>query len=147
MITASVEDEVTKSLKDIANGKMARSSEVGTTVKSDQVTFVLYTKDNKQGSTVSKTDVSSIRKRQTYFLTHGYTDYINLTWIQEAKDILLKKGDYNVFAVDWRVPAFLDYATSSRNTQPVGKFSLTAICISLIEINTERMQIIMSFIF
>ncbi|XP_039432290.1 phospholipase A1 3-like [Culex pipiens pallens] len=65
-----------------------------------------------------KLDVS----KPLLFLTHGWTDNVNRTWV---KDIV---GDYvtyiggNICAVDWSRLALVEYNLAARNTPKVGRY-------------------------
>lgn len=123
MCTDNPEEAVIKSLKSINGKKPLENNSNLTTVTPDQVTFYLYTRGSN-AKVINKANVQTVPSKPTIIVTHGYTDNSNLTWIQNITQTYLQKGDYNVITVDWHVPAFLDYATSARNTRPVGKVLL-----------------------
>ncbi|XP_043240458.1 pancreatic lipase-related protein 2-like [Amphibalanus amphitrite] len=59
--------------------------------------------------------------RKTVIMTHGFNDAGDTRFLVESKDLLLKKGDYNVVIVDWRDGASIPYLQATANTQLVGR--------------------------
>lgn len=66
-------------------------------------------------------NTEGVEPKPVKFIIHGYTDSTNLTWVKNMTEALLRSGDFNVIAVDWKKPAFKLYSISARNTFPLGK--------------------------
>jgi len=71
------------------------------------VSFYLYTRDHperyyiKVGPNLDTSSSPFDPSKQTFFLTHGFLNSGNETWMANLKDALLSKVDGNVFIVDW----------------------------------------------
>lgn len=79
------------------------------TCPDDEVTFFLYTRDNPfKGQRIVVTDTDS-NLDVTYFnssnptkiIVHGYNSDMQMSSLVEVKDEYLKKGEYNLIAIDW----------------------------------------------
>ncbi|KAK7499281.1 hypothetical protein BaRGS_00009541 [Batillaria attramentaria] len=54
--------------------------------------------------------------RETKFITHGYIDSGTTAWLPHMARELLKRGDYNVFIVDWGHGSHSSYDKSTANS-------------------------------
>ncbi|XP_043681972.1 uncharacterized protein LOC122635628 isoform X1 [Vespula pensylvanica] len=79
------------------------------TCPDDEVTFFLYTRDNPfKGQRIVVTETDS-NLDVTYFnssnptkiIVHGYNSDMQMSSLVEVKDEYLKKGEYNLIAIDW----------------------------------------------
>ncbi|XP_011291126.3 phospholipase A1 VesT1.02 [Musca domestica] len=96
-------------------------------LSSNPVTFYLYTKSNPDKGHEIKATTKSIKaspfnaKHPTRITIHGWTsnsnDYVN----SGVRKAYLKKGDYNIIAIDWARARSVDYATSVLAVPGVGK--------------------------
>lgn len=58
---------------------------------------------------------------ETKFIIHGWNSNSNSNAVQDIKDEYLKRGDYNIFAVNWEELANnIYYFTPARQTEQVG---------------------------
>lgn len=55
------------------------------------------------------------------FIIHGWMENSNRTYVRALTNAYLRRGEYNVIAVDWARPAQFDYTISARNTKSVGR--------------------------
>ena len=57
-------------------------------------------------------------------LVHGFSDKSSTLWTRKVRDAYLKKGDYNIFSVDWELLAQAPwYTTAVKNARHVGEYS------------------------
>ncbi|XP_041365322.1 inactive pancreatic lipase-related protein 1-like [Gigantopelta aegis] len=56
------------------------------------------------------------KNKGTKFIIHGFIDNGNKQWLKTMKDELLKKGDFNVFIVDWGHGSKFPYSQATANT-------------------------------
>lgn len=59
-------------------------------------------------------------KLKVKFLVHGWTEHPNVTWCNNATEAYLRKGKFNVIAVNWSKYGDNNYLTASMYSQPVG---------------------------
>ncbi|XP_065091318.1 phospholipase A1-like [Ochlerotatus camptorhynchus] len=65
-----------------------------------------------------KLDVS----KPIMFLTHGWTDNVNKTWVKDTVGDYIEHIGGNVCAVDWSRLALVEYNLAAKNTPKVGKY-------------------------
>lgn len=65
-----------------------------------------------------KLDVS----KPIMFLTHGWTDNVNKTWVKETVGDYIEHIGGNVCAVDWSRLALVEYNLAAKSTPKVGKY-------------------------
>ncbi|XP_077988157.1 pancreatic lipase-related protein 2-like [Glandiceps talaboti] len=94
------------------------------------VEFRLYTRSNMNsyqvvttGSRSSLTNSNFNKRKDSKFITHGYTESASdSAWMSKMKDELLAYSDYNVFLVDWKDGANeIRYDLSAENTDDCGE--------------------------
>ncbi|XP_055523307.1 phospholipase A1 3-like isoform X2 [Wyeomyia smithii] len=56
------------------------------------------------------------------FLTHGWTDNVNRTWVREIVVDYIKHFGGNICAVDWSYLGLVEYNLAARNTGKVGRY-------------------------
>ncbi|XP_055617798.1 phospholipase A1 3-like [Toxorhynchites rutilus septentrionalis] len=56
------------------------------------------------------------------FLTHGWTDGVNRTWVKDIVGDYVKYIGGNICAVDWSRLALVEYNLAARNTPKVGRY-------------------------
>ncbi|XP_058127264.1 lipase member I [Anopheles coustani] len=56
------------------------------------------------------------------FLTHGWTDNVNRTWVKQTVADYLRLIGGNICAVDWSPLALVEYNLAARNTPKVGRY-------------------------
>ncbi|XP_047366180.1 uncharacterized protein LOC124955601 isoform X2 [Vespa velutina] len=79
------------------------------TCPDEEVTFFLYTRDNPfKGQRIIVTDTDSNldvtnfnSSNPTKIIVHGYNSDMLMSSLVEVKDEYLKKGEYNLIAIDW----------------------------------------------
>lgn len=60
------------------------------------------------------------RKYPIKVLIHGWTEHNYVEWYRSAIRAYMRKGFYNVIAIDWSSKGDTDYLTASRSAKPVG---------------------------
>lgn len=100
------------------------------TCPDDEVTFFLYTKRNPtKGQRIVVTDTDSNiddtsfdRSNPTKIIVHGYNSDMQMTSLIDVRNEYLKKGDYNLIAIDWhRLAVAPCYPIAVYNVQHVGE--------------------------
>ncbi|XP_040174647.1 phospholipase A1 3 isoform X2 [Anopheles arabiensis] len=56
------------------------------------------------------------------FLTHGWTDNVNRTWVKQTVADYVRLIGGNICAVDWSPLALVEYNLAARNTPKVGRY-------------------------
>ncbi|XP_058813963.1 phospholipase A1 VesT1.02-like [Topomyia yanbarensis] len=56
------------------------------------------------------------------FLTHGWTDNVNRTWVKEIVGEYIHNFGGNICAVDWSQLALVEYNLAAKNTGKVGRY-------------------------
>uniref|UniRef100_A0A182JEX8 Uncharacterized protein n=1 Tax=Anopheles atroparvus TaxID=41427 RepID=A0A182JEX8_ANOAO len=56
------------------------------------------------------------------FLTHGWTDNVNRTWVKQTVADYIRLIGGNICAVDWSPLALVEYNLAARNTPKVGRY-------------------------
>lgn len=89
-------------------------------IDTDEVTFYLFSEDYNNtelyDNNLDEVDVSI----PTVFITHGWVDTSNDSWVERLTDAYLDKGDYNVITVNWSPIANLSYLVSVADVKLVG---------------------------
>ncbi|XP_043492652.1 uncharacterized protein LOC122518047 isoform X1 [Polistes fuscatus] len=100
------------------------------TCPDDEVTFFLYTRKNLfkgQRIVVSDTDsnlddTNFDSSNPTKIIVHGYNSDMQLSSLIDVRDEYLKKGEYNLIAIDWhRLAIGPCYPIAVHNVQHVGE--------------------------
>ncbi|RZB38691.1 endothelial lipase-like, partial [Asbolus verrucosus] len=91
-------------------------------VKSDDVTFYLFTRNSSWNKQVYKDDQENDidGNKNTKIVIHGWIDNHNRSWYQNLTEEYLKKGDFNIIQIDWERVAQSLYISSAQNTKLVG---------------------------
>ncbi|KAG8230214.1 hypothetical protein J437_LFUL009276 [Ladona fulva] len=86
----------------------------------------------------------TIRINQMYFISHGYLETANKTWIHKMVSELLKKDDVNVVTVDWIGGSGPTYTQAVSNIRQVGVMTAHLIKMLMEEggVNPEKIQLI-----
>nr|XP_022915964.1 pancreatic triacylglycerol lipase-like [Onthophagus taurus] len=58
---------------------------------------------------------------QMDFLIHGWTEHASVQWYTNVINAYLKRGYYNIIAVDWSSKGDADYLSASRYTRGIGE--------------------------
>lgn len=87
------------------------------------VTYAVRTpQDPKNKNFVQPIDTSKINPSYpVIFITHGWTDEGNASWVQNLTNAFFEQGNYNIIAVNWRKIAKQNYVAAAGNTKDVGK--------------------------
>lgn len=91
------------------------------------VRFYLYSRTRPDRWTITADDINLDGSgfdgaKKTFFITHGYLNSGNETWMADLKDAILGKVDGNVLIVDWGHGANEpNYLQAASNTRVVGR--------------------------
>lgn len=118
--------EIIASIKAIENQMPIERANNGQLLAGD-TTYYYYTRQKPTATVIVKGNVHLVdRLKHTKIIIHGWLEDFNTKWCQDMKDEYLKKGDFNVFIVDWRVPARQVYAVSAGYTDQIGNVDMFA---------------------
>lgn len=92
-------------------------------VDRDDVSYFLFNKDSYNvqidDSNLDLVDTSL----PVIFITHGWVDDSNDSWVDELTDAYLEKGDVNVITVDWSGPAGEFYPETVGDVKYIGIYT------------------------
>ncbi|XP_058467070.1 lipase member H-B-like [Malaya genurostris] len=98
----------------------------GTDEVRSEVTFWCSNSDHLNYMQVFVNDLNVHHKidvaKPTMFLTHGWTDNVNRTWVREIVSDYIHHNGGNICAVDWSHLALVEYNLAARNTWKVGRY-------------------------
>lgn len=96
---------------------------VGVAFAADEdITFAVRTRQRRSSQDFKNSiDLSKINPKLPFkFITHGWVDWGNNSWIQNLSNAFLDRGNYNVIPVNWHNLAQQTYVSSARATRKVG---------------------------
>ncbi|XP_032689477.1 pancreatic triacylglycerol lipase-like [Odontomachus brunneus] len=98
-------------------------------IKAEDVTYDLYTKDNKDEAVILRTgDTAQLKDSPfnpdwpTKIIIHGWIENGDAFWYHDIRRNYLSIGDYNIICVNWFPGANKEYLTSVRLTRQVGEY-------------------------
>lgn len=100
----------------------------------NRVFFFLYTRANPtKHQQLFLNDLNSLRrsnfdpKKPTKFVTHGWINSEGSDAFQLIRDAYLKRGDFNVIAIDWSTITLRPYIWATKRVVMVGQYSASMI--------------------
>lgn len=91
------------------------------------ITFSLYDRNHSEIALKLANCEALIHDKNTIFLVHGWNENGLTPWYKEIVNEYLKRGDYQIVAVDWQLMAAEAYHKSVVNTRKVGFYIGTQI--------------------
>lgn len=105
----------------ISNDHAVIGNIIDSDLKTEDVNYELYTKDNKEQSVSLRVGDSAQLKDSpfnftwpTKIIVHGWMDNGNTFWLHNIRRNYLSVGDYNVICVNWSAGSTKEYLTSVR---------------------------------
>lgn len=105
----------------ISNDHAVIGNIIDSDLKTEDVNYELYTKDNKEQSVSLRVSDSAQLKDSpfnstwpTKIIIHGWMDNGNTLWLHNIRRNYLSVGDYNVICVNWSAGSTKEYLTSVR---------------------------------